>query len=143
MQMKNMCSLLLSDSIDPNLEILLYKGLDTEAHLLRHMPPIQPFSIELKSAEQQINGGATGVSLYGNLYVDMLWVAPDLRGQGWGTKIMRQAEEIGRRRKCSFATVNTMDWQALPFYQKLGYAIEFTRDGFENGAKMLFLRKPL
>ena len=35
-------------------------------------------------------------------------------------------------RGCTFATVNTMDWEALPFYQKLGYEVECIRDGFEK-----------
>jgi len=42
-----------------------------------------------------------------------------------------------------FATVNTMDWEALSFYQKLGYNIEFTREGFEKDSKMFMLRKKL
>lgn len=134
---------ILHDSIDPKLEQLLFDGINTQADLLRKMQPIQPFSVELRSHDREIIGGATGVSLFGNLYVDMLWIAQHLRGKGWGTQVMRQAETIGRDRGCSFATVNTMDWQALPFYQKLGYSIEFTREGFEKGAKMFFLRKVL
>ena len=131
------------DSIDPKLEQLLFDGINTQADLLRKMQPIQPFSVELRSHANEVTGGLTGVSLFGNLYVDMLWIAPHLRGKGWGTQVMRQAERIGRARGCSFATVNTMDWQALPFYQKLGYTIEFTREGFEKDSKMFFLRKVL
>jgi hypothetical protein len=36
-----------------------------------------------------------------------------------------------------------MDWEALPFYQKLGYEVEFTREGFQKNSKMYFLRKEL
>jgi len=122
----------------------LFDGINVQADLLKKMQPIKPFSVELRNHDRKvIGGGATGVSLFGNLYVDMLWIEPHLRGQGWGTRLMRQAEMIGRDRGCSFATVNTMDWQALPFYQSLGYSTEFTREGFEKGAKMFFLRKAL
>jgi hypothetical protein len=31
---------------------------------------------------------------------------------------------FGKRKGMSIATVNTMDWEALGFYQKLGYQIE-------------------
>lgn len=130
-------------SINPELEKLLADGINTQAYLLRKMPPIQEFSVELRNLDRHIIGGATGASVFGNLYVDMLWVAPHVRAQGWGTQVMRQAETIGKERGCCFATVNTMDWQALPFYQKLGYTIEFTREGFEKEAKMFFLRKIL
>jgi hypothetical protein len=43
---------------------------------------------------------------------------------------MHEAENLGRKHGASFVTLNTMDWEALPFYQKLGYSIEFTRVGW-------------
>ena len=53
---------------------------------------------------------------------------------------MMEAEKIGYERRCTFSTVDTMDWEALPFYQKLGYSIEFVRKGFEKESKMYMLR---
>ena len=141
--MKNDYSLNSQESIDPGFEQLLFDGINLQAGLLRRMQAIKQFSVEVRRRDLEIFGGATGISIYGNLYVDMLWIAPDLRGLGWGTKVMKQAEIIGKDRGCSFATVNTMDWEALPFYQKLGYMVEFTREGFEKGSKMYFLRKRL
>ena len=73
----------------------------------------------------------------------MLWVEESIRNQGFGKKIMEEAEKIARERKCAFATLNTMDWEALPFYQKLGYSIEFVREGYEKESKMYMLRKKL
>ena len=54
-----------------------------------------------------------------------------------------EAEKIGREHGALFVTLNTMDWEALPFYQKLGYSIEFTREGYEKKSKMFMLRKAL
>jgi ribosomal protein S18 acetylase RimI-like enzyme len=56
---------------------------------------------------------------------------------------MLEAEKIGFKRQCTFATVDTMDWEALSFYQKLGYNIEFVREGFEKDSKMYMLKKRL
>jgi len=56
---------------------------------------------------------------------------------------MHEAEKIGREQGALFVTLNTMDWEALPFYQKLGYSIEFTREGYEKESKMFMLRKNL
>lgn len=75
--------------------------------------------------------------------MDSLWVDKTLRHQGWGTKLMHEAEKIGRERGARFATVNTMDWEALPFYQKGIYSIEFTREGYDKNSKMFMLRKVL
>ena len=34
-----------------------------------------------------------------------------------------------------------MDWEALGFYQKLGYKVEFQRDGYEHHSTLFFLIK--
>ena len=67
----------------------------------------------------------------------------ELRSQGFGTKLVSAAEKLGRDRKCSFATLTTMSFEARPFYEKLGYSVEFIRDGYENNTTMIFLRKSL
>jgi ribosomal protein S18 acetylase RimI-like enzyme len=41
----------------------------------------------------------------------------------------------------TFSTVNTMDWEALDFYKKLGYEVEFERHGFLKDSIFYFLRK--
>jgi len=56
---------------------------------------------------------------------------------------MHEAEKIGVEQGALFVTLNTMDWEALPFYQKLGYSIEFIREGYEKDSKMFMLRKTL
>ena len=56
---------------------------------------------------------------------------------------MHEAEKAEKEHGALFATLNTMDWEALPFYQKLGYSIEFTREGYEKNSKMFMLRKSL
>lgn len=56
---------------------------------------------------------------------------------------MREAEKIGKERGASFVTLNTMDWDGLSFYQKLGYSIEFVREGYDKDSKMYMLRRAL
>lgn len=122
---------------------VLFEGINAYAVLKKGLQPIRPFGIFIKDEKGTIQGGTTGISFYGCLHVDMLWIKEKLRQQGLGTKLMKEAEAIGRERLCSFATVNTMDWEALPFYQKLGYEIEFVQEGYEKGSKMYLLRKTL
>ncbi|MGK5594529.1 MAG: GNAT family N-acetyltransferase [Parachlamydiaceae bacterium] len=122
---------------------LLFSGINDEAAKQREMKPIQTFGLFIRDSEEAIIGGANGIFYYGCLYIDMLWVKQEFRHQGWGSKLMREAEKKGLQNLCSFATVNTMDWEALPFYQKLGYQIEFERTGYSQGARMYLLRKPL
>jgi ribosomal protein S18 acetylase RimI-like enzyme len=124
-------------------EEVLFHGISEEAFRAKGLPPIRPFSVFIKNQSQEVLGGIAGTTFYGSLYVDSLWIAPSLRHQGWGTKLMQEAEQIGRQRGAGFVTVNTMDWEALPFYKKLGYSIEFTREGYDKNSKMFMLRKAL
>lgn len=130
---------------DPNQEDeqVLFAGINDEAVLKKKMDRITPFGIFIKTSHGVVLGGANGVAYYGCLYVDMLWLKDELRKQGLGKQLMMKAEKIGRERRCTFSTVATMDWEALPFYQKLGYEIEFVREGYANESKMYMLRKEL
>lgn len=131
------------EPVEPFAEDILFEGINAEAILKRDHSPIKSFGFFLKGASGTIQGGLTAMVYYGCLYIDMLWVAPHLRNHDWGTKLMQKAEKTGLDFGSTFSTVNTMDWEALPFYQKLGYQVEFTRYGYNKGSKMYFLRKAL
>lgn len=122
---------------------LLFTGVNAAAQQTKGMQPMQGFSLAVKDATDQIVGGANGVIYYGCLYVDMLWIDKAARDLGIGSRLMQKAEELARQNKATFATVNTMDWEALKFYQKLGYEVEFTREGYDKDSKMFMLRKAL
>jgi len=124
-------------------EQVLNDGISDEAAMKKNMDRIKPFRVFIKDAQGIVLGGVSGTIFYGSLYVDMLWLKEELRHQGLGKKLMMEAEKIGCKRKCTFVTLNTMDWEALPFYQKLGYEIEFVRKGYSNDSQMYMLRKEL
>ena len=54
---------------------------------------------------------------------------------------MQAVEKLGKEKGCLFSTVNTMDWEALDFYKKLGYQVEFERRGYVNNSIFYFLLK--
>lgn len=122
---------------------ILYDGLKEHMIAKRDLKPISFFGYFIKDDDDKIIGGCNGCFLYGCLVVDTLWLAESLRGQGYGTKLMQMAESLGLENECGFATVNTMDWEALDFYKKLGFNIEFERKGFDKGSIFYFLRKEL
>jgi GNAT superfamily N-acetyltransferase len=107
------------------------------------MGPTLPFAFFLRDDERSIVGGAFGHTMYGMIYTDYLWVDPSYRNRGHATQILQAIENLGRSRGCTFATLLTLSWEALPLYLKLGYQIEFERRGFEHNAIMYYLRKDL
>ena len=56
---------------------------------------------------------------------------------------MKNALKYGKENKCPFAFVETMSFQALDFYQKLGFQLEYTRTGYAHGTSFHYLRKDL
>lgn len=125
------------------LENLLFDGINAEAFKAKKLSAIETFAFSIKDKSGHILGGITGITYYSCLYIDMLFVEKEYRKEGLGAHLMTSAETLGKKRNCKFSTVNTMDWEALPFYQKLGYSIEFTRDGYEKNSKLFLLRKSL
>jgi GNAT superfamily N-acetyltransferase len=91
----------------------------------RNAPPAnyQELGILLKDDTGRTIGGLWGASRYEWLFVDMLFIPESLRGQGLGTSLLRQAEAIARTRGCTGVWLDTFDFQALGFYQKLGYTL--------------------
>ena len=65
----------------------------------------------------------------------------EVRGKGVGRKLMEAACEKGVEYGCRFAFVETMSFQALDFYQKFGFVLEYTRKGYDKGVDFHYLRK--
>ena len=74
--------------------------------------------------------------------MDILWLKDEIRGQGWGTKLMEAAHQVRTREKGALgAFLDTFDWQARPFYERLGYELVFTLEGLPEGHLRYYMRK--
>lgn len=86
-------------------------------------------------------GGLLGETGRGFLYVDLFWVAPETRHAGLGSRLLQAAEAEARRRGCHSAWLDTYDFQARPFYEKHGYVLFGTLNGFAGGHARYYLVK--
>ncbi|HAT1863882.1 TPA: GNAT family N-acetyltransferase [Legionella pneumophila] len=120
---------------------ILMNGIKEYAKQQRGFESLDFFACFIRDADNSIIGGCSGGTLYGGLHIDNLWVSESIRHQGWGTKLMQAALRYGNEKACAFATVNTMDWEAIEFYKKLGFKLEFERHGFQKKSIFYFLRK--
>ena len=102
-----------------------------------------PVTIFLRAAQGELAGGLLGYAWWGWLHVEILWLAEAARGQGYGSHMLARAEQEAARRGCQHAFVDTMSWQALPFYQKHGYVLWGQLDDFPPGHSRYFLKKAL
>jgi len=82
-----------------------------------------PLAIFLKDERNAVLGGALGHVWGGWLDLDALWVAEPFRGQGYGAKLLRAAEDEARMQGCHGVFLTTFSFQAKPFYEKFGYEV--------------------
>ena len=88
--------------------------------------------------------GASGILYcWSILYVDVVWVAEAHRHRGLGAKLMNCLEEKARQHGCALVHLDTFDFQARGFYEKLGYTLFGTLDECPPGHKRFFLKKTL
>lgn len=100
-------------------------------------------AVVVRDARGQVVGGLLGHVRWKWLYVSKLWLPEALRGQGFGTRVMHEVEAYARRRQCDGVFLDTFEYQALPFYKKLGYERFGTLEGYPPGYRQFYLRKTL
>ncbi|AOK57400.1 GNAT family N-acetyltransferase [Burkholderia stagnalis] len=103
----------------------------------------RPLAVILTDDADNIAGGLWGSTAYGWLHVDLLVVPEAARGQRVGTRLMQLAEAEARARGCHGAWLDTHDFQAKPFYERLGYVQFGELPDFPVGHAKLFLKKSL
>lgn len=107
------------------------------------IPKGSSFAVMLRDETGAMQGAVSG-GLWGNsLHINALWVADGLRGQGSGTRLMLAAEDHARRRGARLAYVETLSFQARPFYERLGYTVFGELPEIADGVTLYFLRKTL
>lgn len=94
-------------------------------------------------SEGNLLGHITGKSFYGGLHIKLLIVNQTMRGKGLGTALMNKAFQRGRELDCHFTYLETLNFQALDFYKKLGFVLDYTRTGYNHGVSMHYLSKEL
>jgi len=84
-----------------------------------------------------------GATVYGWLFTQLLVVPEHLRGGGIGKELMMQAEREAISRGCHSAWLDTFEFQARGFYEKLGYVSFGELQNYPIGFSRFFLQKSL
>ena len=100
-------------------------------------------AIEIRNEEAAIIGGLWGGSSYDWLFVQLLVVPQALRGQGVGRKLMLLAEAEALSRGCAAVWLDTFEFQARSFYERLGYTCFGQLENYPKGFARFFMQKPL
>jgi len=106
-------------------------------------PQSQPLCFVLRSPRQELAGGLIGKTHWGWLYIDLLFVPEELRGCGYGHRLLQAAEDEARKRGATHAYLDTFSFQAPDFYIRHGYQVFGTLNDFPPGHQHYFLTRQL
>jgi ribosomal protein S18 acetylase RimI-like enzyme len=91
----------------------------------------------------EVRAGIYGWTWGGTCELQSLWVAPNLRRQGVGDRLLAVAEAEAAARGCRQVVFFTHQLQAPEYYEKRGYEIVGRVDGYPAGTAALWFVKKL
>src|SRR5580704_2555104 len=107
-------------------------------------PAGERFVLTIKApGSDEILGGLLAVSYWGSFYISDVVVPETARRQGLGAELMRQAEQEARARGCRHMWLDTFEFQARPFYERLGFEVFGRLDGLAPFFPRYFMKKTL
>jgi GNAT superfamily N-acetyltransferase len=103
----------------------------------------RPVAYFLRDKDGQIVGGVQG-SLWGrSTHIDALWVDERYRSHDYGSKLMKAIEDYAIKHGHPLVYLETASFQALPFYEGLGYEVFGQLPEITRGHRLFFLKKEL
>ena len=100
-----------------------------------------PVALKMENEQGEIVAGAAAKTFGLWLLIDNIWVHEDYRGRNLGTKILQQLEQAAIKRGCKNALLDTLHFQAEPFYKKFGYETKWIQQNYpETGCKYFMIK---
>ncbi|WHX41252.1 GNAT family N-acetyltransferase [Mesobacillus sp. AQ2] len=103
----------------------------------------QEVNLILLDENENIRGGILGEICWNWLEIHTLMIDEDIRGLGYGTKLLAEIEQAALESQCDFIKVDTLSFQGLDFYQNNGYEVYGTLDNVGREFKHFYLKKDL
>ena len=103
----------------------------------------RPVAFYIRDAERRIIAGVHGTLWGRSMHIDALWVDEPHRGGGYGSKLMQAIEDYAATHAHPLVYLETTSFQALPFYEGLGYRMFGELPRISEGHTLCFLAKEL
>ncbi len=101
----------------------------------------QPINLIAKNDSGAIIGGLLAQHYWDCMLIDILWVHEAYRNHGLGRALMVEIQDIARQRKIHLIHLDTHDFQAPLFYEKLGFVIFGILDDSPKGHRRYYFKK--
>ena len=89
-----------------------------------------PIAVKITDEKNNIIAGAAGRTFGHWFLLDTLWVFDLLRGQNIGSKLLSKLETLAKEKGCTKCLLDTLNFQAMPFYEKKGYEVQWTQKNY-------------
>jgi GNAT superfamily N-acetyltransferase len=97
----------------------------------------------MRDKKSRVVGGLLGYTFGDWMHIEILWVEESFRNKDNGTKLLKMAENEAVKRGCKHVDLDTMSWQAKPFYEKHSYTLFAKLDNYPEGHSKYFMKKDL
>lgn len=86
-------------------------------------------------------GGAIGIIQFGWYFLEELWIDENYRGNDIGTELIKNIEKCAINNNAIGVRMETWNFQAKGFYEKMGYKVYATFEDCPPGTVDYFLKK--
>ncbi len=97
----------------------------------------------LRTPNQKIVGGVLGEIYWDWCYIDLMWIKAELRGRGYGHRLLTHIENEAQQRGAESVYLDTFSFQSPDFYKQYGYKVFGELPNFPSGHQRYFLTKQL
>ncbi len=125
----------LLEKIDKKIEEFNFKHWETKEK--------NPLALVINDENDNLLAGATAKTFGYWLLINSIWVSENFRGKNIGSKLLRELEKAAIERGCKFSLLDTLNFQAKPFYEKFGYELQWTQKYYPKEGCKFFMVKTL
>ena len=102
-----------------------------------------PLGYKFTDEQGELVAGISGC-VFGNwLMISWLWCSDSAQGKGLAGKLLTALEQAAIELGATTAQLDTLDFQAKPFYEKRGYSVKYQLNNYPRSGTRYFMEKPL
>lgn len=90
---------------------------------------------------EKLIGGAVGIIKFGWYFLEELWIDENYRGKDIGRELIKSIEKCAINNNAIGVRMETWNFQAKGFYEKMGYNVYATFEDCPPGTVDYFLKK--
>ena len=101
------------------------------------------FLLTVTGGDGKLTAGCKGEIAFASAHVSELWVSEDHRGQGLGSALLAEAEQLAQGKGCCRIHLETRNERARRLYERVGYHVFGTLPDYDGTQAFYYLEKSI